>query len=163
MRITRMNHAVLYVRSADRTASFYEDVLGFRRIIDDSANRFVFLRAPLSENHHDIALFTVGDAAGPSRAGKDVGLYHIAWEVPTLEDLEDAELRLRKAGAMVGMSDHGANKSLYAKDPDGLEFEVMWLVPAEQWGAEEHEAIVRPLDISEEKSRQEARAQAART
>jgi hypothetical protein len=45
------------------------------------------------------------------------------------------------------MSDHGPNKSLYAKDPDGLEFEVMWLVPADQWGAEEHEAIIRPLDL----------------
>ena len=32
-------------------------------------------------------------------------------------------------GALVGASDHGANKSLYAKDPDGIEFEVMWEVP----------------------------------
>jgi catechol-2,3-dioxygenase len=50
----------------------------------------------------------------------------------------------------VGASDHGPNKSVYAKDPDGLEFEVMWLVPADRWGAEEHEAIIRPLDIDAE-------------
>ena len=56
--------------------------------------------------------------------------------------------RLTAAGALVGASDHGANKSLYAHDPDGLEFEVMWLVPADEWGAEEHEAIVRPLDLA---------------
>ena len=37
--------------------------------------------------------------------------------------------RLIEAGALVGQSDHGPNKSLYARDPDGLEFEVMWLVP----------------------------------
>ena len=29
----------------------------------------------------------------------------------------------------VGSSDHGVSLSLYAKDPDGLEFEVFWTVP----------------------------------
>lgn len=153
MRIARLNHAVLYVRSADRTASFYEKVLSFCRVIDDPQGRFVFLRAPLSTNHHDLALFTVGEDAGPSLAGQDVGLYHIAWEVPTLADLAEAERKLRQVGALVGMSDHGVNKSLYAKDPDGLEFEVMWLVPRDQWGDDEHRAIVRPLDIETEAAR----------
>ena len=158
MSVTGMNHAVLYVRDAHRTAEFYERLLGFSRIIDDAEGRFVFMRAPLSRNHHDIAFFTVGEQAGASTAGHDVGMYHIAWEVPSLDDLIAMEARLRAAGVLVGSSDHGANKSLYAKDPDGLEFEVMWLVPAEQWGAEEHEAIVRPLDLAAEKRRQEALA-----
>ena len=154
MPITRMNHAVLYVRDADRTASFYEKVLGFRRVIDDSQNRFMFLRAPASPNHHDIAFFTIGEQAQPSSAGRGaVGLYHIAWEVPTLDDLAEVHDRLVAAGALVGTSDHGANKSLYAQDPDGLEFEVMWLVPPDRWGAEEHEAIVRPLDLEAERVR----------
>jgi catechol-2,3-dioxygenase len=151
-----MNHAVLYVRSADATAEFYERVLGFARVIDDE--RFVFMRAPASRNHHDVAFFTIGAQAGPSNAGHDVGLYHIAWEVPTLDDLLEMERTLSAAGALVGKSDHGANKSLYARDPDGLEFEVMWLVPAEQWGEEEHAAIVRPLDLGAEKRRQDALA-----
>ena len=59
--------------------------------------------------------------------------------------------RLETAGALVGAGDHGANKSLYAKDPDGLEFEVMWLVPRDLWGDEEHEAIIRPLDLDAER------------
>ncbi len=153
-----MNHAVLYVRDARRTAEFYERVLDFRRIIDDPQGRFMFMRAPLSRNHHDIAFFTIGSQAGPSNAGRDVGLYHIAWEVPTLDDLIAMEHRLAAAGALVGKSDHGANKSLYCKDPDGLEFEVMWLVPAEQWGDEEHQAIIRPLDLAAEKRQQDALA-----
>jgi catechol-2,3-dioxygenase len=57
----------------------------------------------------------------------------------------------------VGESDHGVNKSLYARDPDGLEFEVMYLVPASEWGAEEHQAIVRPLDLDAERRRDEQR------
>jgi catechol-2,3-dioxygenase len=60
--------------------------------------------------------------------------------------------RLSAAGALVGASDHGANKSLYSRDPDGLEFEVMWLVPAEHWGEAEHQAIIRPLDIAAERA-----------
>ena len=80
-------------------------------------------------------------------------MYHIAWEVPTLADLEEMRDRLAAAGALKGASDHGANKSLYAMDPDGLEFEVMWLVPAEHWGDAEHEAIIEPLDIAGERQR----------
>jgi catechol-2,3-dioxygenase len=149
-----MNHAVLYVRDAARSVRFYCDVLGFREVIHDDLNRFAFLRAPGSGNHHDLAMFTVGEGAAPSPAGRGaVGLYHLAWEVPTLAELEEIRQRLAEAGALVGASDHGVNKSLYARDLDGIEFEVMWLTPPEQWGDEEHQAIVRPLDLEAEKAR----------
>jgi catechol-2,3-dioxygenase len=148
MAITGMNHAVLYVRDARRNAAFYRDVLGFTTVIEEAGGAFVFLRAPASQNHHDIAFFSIGEQAGASTAGlQTVGMYHIAWEVPTLDDLEAIRARLIEAGALVGASDHGANKSLYAKDPDGLEFEVMWLTPASTWGDEEHEAVIEPLDL----------------
>lgn len=152
MRITGMNHAVLYVRDARRHAEWYERVLSFVPVVIDDAGRYAFLRAPLSENHHDIAFFAVGTAA-PAPIPGGVGLYHLAWEVPTLADLEDAQKRLAAEGALVGASDHGVNKSLYCQDPDGLEFEVMWLVPPDRWGAEEHQAIVRPLDIAADRRR----------
>jgi catechol-2,3-dioxygenase len=129
-------------------------VLGFSTIIEHPESAFVFMRAPSSANHHDIAFFSIGDSAAPSSAGRGaVGLYHLAWEVATLADLDAVRERLRTAGALVGASDHGANKSLYAKDPDGLEFEVMWLVPADRWGEEEHEAIIRPLDLDADRRR----------
>lgn len=148
MPITRMNHAVLYVRDAHRSVRFYQEVLQFREVVHDDLNRYSFLRAPGSENHHDLALFTIGEGAGPSSAGRTtVGLYHLAWEVPTLTELEEMRVRLADAGALVGASDHGVNKSLYAQDIDGIEFEVMWLTPPSEWGDEEHQAIIRPLDI----------------
>ena len=154
--IRGMNHAVLYVRDAQRHKMFYEDVLGFRTIID-GPGPFVFMRAPASQNHHDIAFFTIGSDAGASTAGtSQVGMYHLAWEVATLAELDAMHARLVEAGALIGMSDHGANKSLYAVDPDGLEFEVMWLVPADRWGDEEHVAIVRPLVLADEHARFDA-------
>jgi catechol-2,3-dioxygenase len=149
MAITGMNHAVLYVRDARTTQRFYSDVLEFSTVIEHEGGAYVFMRAPASENHHDIAFFTIGSQVGPSEAGRrTVGMYHLAWEVPTLEDLEAMRARLVTAGALVGASDHGVNKSLYAVDPDGLEFEVMWLVPPQHWGDLEHQAIIEPLDIA---------------
>lgn len=152
--ITGMNHAVLYVRDARAQQRFYAEVLGFSTVIADDDGRFVFMRAGRSANHHDIAFFSIGPGASASTAGRaSVGLYHVAWEVATIEELATMRERLREAGALVGESDHGANKSLYAVDPDGLEFEVMYLVPAAEWGAEEHDAIVRPLDLDRELER----------
>ena len=147
--ISGMNHAVLYVRDAKRHQRFYEDVLGFTTVIEHPGGAYVFMRAPgATVNHHDIAFFTIGEQAAPSDAGRrTVGMYHIAWQVPTLADLAQMRDRLAAAGALHGASDHGNNKSLYAKDPDGLEFEVMWLVPADHWGEAEHQAIIEPLDI----------------
>lgn len=150
MRITGMNHAVLYVRDARRTVAFYVDVLDFTPVITDPEGRFAFLRANASANHHDIAFFSIGGAAGPPTHGERVGMYHLAWEVATLDDLVEVRERLEAAGALAGASDHGPNKSLYGKDPDGLEFEVMWLTPAASWGDEEHQAIIRPLDLDAE-------------
>jgi catechol-2,3-dioxygenase len=157
MPVTRLNHAVLYVRDADRSAAFYEDVLGFRRIpMAEGMTGAVFLQAPGSTNDHDLGLFSVGEAAGPSGAGRQtVGLYHLAWEVDTLDELGRLADRLGAAGALVGATDHGTTKALYAKDPDGLEFEVSWLVPADRLDDAAIEARSRlvPLDIEREKQR----------
>lgn len=107
MPVTRMNHAVLYVRDADRTAQFYQDALGFSRV--------------------------------------DMGL----------EELERLARALADRGALTGASDHGTTKALYAKDPDGLEFEVSWLVPAALLDdeARARQATIGPLDIAADKAR----------
>jgi catechol-2,3-dioxygenase len=133
MSIFRLNHAVLYVRDVAESVAFYRDVLGFGYIEGgDSMRGAAFLRAPGSANDHDLGLFELGPAAGPSGAGStSVGLYHLAWEVDTLGDLEDLSKRLEAAGALVGNADHGTTKSLYAKDPNGIEFEVVWLIPSD--------------------------------
>ena len=151
MAITRMNHAVLYVRDAARSATFYRDVLGFRTVMEFPGGSF--LQAPGSTNDHDIAFFTIGSAAGPSAAGRStVGLYHLAWEVATLGDLVDLRARLQAEGALVGASDHGGTKSLYAQDPDGLEFEVCWVVPADLLDPDV-KIGTRPLDLEGELAR----------
>ena len=111
-----------------------------------------FLRAAGTTNHHDLGLMAVGPNA--ERPGpRAVGLYHLAWEVPAIEDLAAAAAVLAEYDALTGMSDHGATKSLYGRDPDGIEFEVMWLVPREQWGEYESRGVVMPLDMRREVER----------
>jgi catechol-2,3-dioxygenase len=131
MPIQRLNHAVLYVRDVDQSASFYRDVLGFRTV-HEMPGRAAFLQAAGSTNDHDLGLFAMGPQAAASPAGRTaVGLYHLAWEVDTLAELQRIAALLRETKALVGASDHGTTKALYAKDPDGIEFEVSWLVPAD--------------------------------
>ena len=52
-----------------------------------------------------------------------------------------------------GSDNHGATKSVYGVDPDGHEFEIMWMVPREQWGAYESQAPSQALDIERELER----------
>ena len=130
MPIQRLNHAVLYVRDVDASVAFYTEALGFR--VKAAMPGAAFLQAEGSTNDHDLGLFAAGPRAGASGAGRGtVGLYHLAWEVDTLGELRRIAAVLTERGALVGASDHGATKALYAHDPDGLEFEVSWLVPAD--------------------------------
>jgi len=108
-----------------------------------------FLRLPRSGNHHDLGLFGVGTDAPTKRAG-GIGLYHLAWQVDTIDELEQARLTLANAGALGGESSHGATKSVYGADPDGNEFEIMWMLPREDWGAYENAAPVESLDLASE-------------
>lgn len=145
MNITRLNHAVLFVEDLARSVAFYTDVFGFDVVSEEARMSAAFLRAPASGNHHDLGLFAIGPGAAPRERGR-VGLYHLAWQVDTIEDLADARQALHEAGALTGESSHGATKSVYGVDPDGNEFEIMWLLPRSAWGEYEHRAVVERLD-----------------
>jgi catechol-2,3-dioxygenase len=149
--VARLNHAVLFVRDLERSVRFYRQAFGFVEITR-AGGRMAFLRSAGSDNHHDLGLLEVGPDAPRPPLGS-TGLYHLAWEVPTIHDLAAAARTLAELGALVGASDHGATKSLYAKDPDGIEFEVMWPVPRDQWGEYETRAITAPLDLDRELAR----------
>jgi catechol-2,3-dioxygenase len=149
MPVRRLNHAVLYVHGLEQTVDFYRSTLGFE-VRMEIPGRAAFLRAPGSSNDHDLGLFEIGSAS-KSRAPDQPdhpGLYHLAWEVGTLADLAETREKLIGAGALVGESDHRVSKSLYAKDPSGIEFEVMWRVPAGDWAAETADGqMILPLDL----------------
>jgi catechol-2,3-dioxygenase len=144
----KLNHAVLKVKDLDRSVAFYHEMLGFNEIAR-AGGQMAFMRAAGSDNHHDLGFLALGPRAADA-AQNAVGLFHLAWEVPTIEDLAATRKKLIEKGAITGESDHGATKSVYGADPDGHEFEVMWLVPREHWGEYEKKAPTLPLDIEAE-------------
>lgn len=145
----RLNHAVLFVADAERAVRFYRETLGMEVVTREPRASAAFLRLPRSGNHHDLGLFGVGTAGGPKRRGA-IGLYHLAWQVDTIDELAEARRVLADAGALTGQSSHGATKSLYGADPDGNEFEIMWMLPRDAWGDFEHTATVDHLDLDAE-------------
>jgi catechol-2,3-dioxygenase len=148
--VTRLSHAVLYVSNLERSRPFYERAFGLQTIA--ARPGAAFLRAAASEQHHDLALMEVGPLAPVPPQGA-VGLYHLAWEVGTIEELAESVEALLEMGALVGASDHGATKSLYGKDPDGIEFEILWRLPREAWGEFETAVKTFPLDLAAELAR----------
>jgi catechol-2,3-dioxygenase len=150
--VRRLNHAVLFVSELDRAIDFYQRVLGMTVIAREPRANAAFLRAAGSDNHHDLGLFGLGSAASRPPRGH-VGLYHLAWQVDTIDDLVAARDVLLASGVLRGESSHGATKSLYGADPDGNEFEIMWMLPRAQWGDYESSASVEALDLPAELSR----------
>ena len=123
--LKRLQHLVLWVSNVDRSVRFYCDVLGFE--VNRRYPTAAFLKIPGTHDDHNLGLF---EQPGVPRPDERVArMYHSAWEVDDLTDLARARRRLIDAGALVGSSNHGVSLSLYAKDPDGLEFEIFWTVP----------------------------------
>lgn len=150
--VRRLNHAVLFVSDLDRAVEFYQQVFGMTVIAREPRANAAFLRAGGSDNHHDLGLFGLGSTATRPPRGH-VGLYHLAWQVDTIDELVAARDVLLASGVLRGESSHGATKSLYGADPDGNEFEIMWMLPRAQWGDYESSASVEALNLLAELSR----------
>ncbi len=148
----RLNHAVLFVSDLERSLRFWTEAFGMEIVARELRATAAFLRLPRSGNHHDLGLFGIG-ASAPPRARGTVGLYHLAWQVDTIDELERARMTLAELGAFTGESSHGATKSVYGIDPDGNEFEVMWMLPREDWGEYENAAPIDRLDLGAEVAR----------
>ena len=144
----RLNHAVLHVSDLERAIAFYTDVLGMEVAAREPRANAAFLRLVRSGNHHDLGLFGIG--AQPRRQPRSIGLYHLAWQVDTVDDLETVRTTLAERDAYTGESSHGATKSIYGADPDGNELEVMWMLPRDAWGGYVDAAPVERLDLRAE-------------
>ena len=156
----RLNHAVLFVSDLERSVTFYEQAFGMAVMAREPRANAAFLRLPRSGNHHDLGLFGVG--AQPPRPPGGLGLYHLAWQVDTIDELEQARTTLLALDGYTGESSHGATKSVYGQDPDGNEFEVMWMLPRDSWGEMANSATTERLDLAGEVRRWGGRRTAGR-
>jgi len=141
--LKRLQHLVLWVSNVERSVHFYCEVVGFE--VQRRYPNAAFLKIPGTPDDHNLGLFEQPGMARPDE--RVARMYHAAWEVDELTDLAQARQRLIDAGALVGSSNHGVSLSLYAKDPDGLEFEIFWTVPGGT------PVGTRPLDLDAEIAR----------
>jgi catechol-2,3-dioxygenase len=141
--LTRLQHLVLWVADVERSVRFYCDVVGFE--VQRRYPTAAFLKIPGTPDDHHLGLFEQSGVRPPDE--RVARMYHAAWEVGELTDLARARQRLIAAQSLVGQSDHGTSLSLYAKDPDGLEFEIFWTVP------DGTPVGTRPLDLDAQLAR----------
>jgi catechol 2,3-dioxygenase-like lactoylglutathione lyase family enzyme len=109
----KVSHTVLNTPDIDRAVDFYTRMLGFR-VSDWNGHWMAFLRC--NTDHHSIAF-----AAAPH-----VALNHIAYEVPSNEDIfrgiENFQRQRRAQTPIWGPGRHGPGNNLFAyfEDPAGL-------------------------------------------
>jgi catechol-2,3-dioxygenase len=119
---TQLGHVALRVRDLNRAVEFYRDVVGLK-LRSQMAERVAFLGIR-EDASHEIALFALrADAPGPE--ANRVGMYHMAWEMPSFEALQQFHERLLAHHATItGYSDRQSNVMFL--DPDGNELEALW-------------------------------------
>lgn len=137
----KIGHVHLKIRDLSRSIEFYRHYLGME-VTEKIADTFVFMSA--GEMHHELALQEVGSQARlPGR--HDVGLYHIAFEVPDRESLVATWQKLRQGGVAAYPVDHRISWAVYFSDPDGNGVEVYWDTRQTAHGAVKWDGMDRPL------------------
>lgn len=157
MSIRRINHAVLSVTDLEGSTIFYRDVLGLTLVAtlpaQDNWKEMRFFRAAgTSTNHHDIAIIANATLPLPGWGQPSApGLFHVAFEVGTIEELESMGRRLKEANALIDYVEQPMHLSVYGRDPDGLALEFVWRVPNVDWSYAD--LWRRPLDFGAVKAR----------
>jgi catechol 2,3-dioxygenase-like lactoylglutathione lyase family enzyme len=131
------SHIGLSTLDLDKTRAFYEGVLGFRAVVDDTIEieeggriRHVFFDI----GHDQLIAFMeprgVPEVPARFEAGINRGLglpaafYHFAFEAGSEGALAQKQDELRAKGVEItDIVDHGWAKSVYFRDPNGLSLE----------------------------------------
>lgn len=130
--ISGINHISLTVTDLDVSTSWYTGVLGFT--LDAEVEGDGFTRTRLTHPDAPIVLALTAHDDGPDDPFDErrVGLDHIAFAVPTLDEVEEwsrrfdvlnvehSEIKARSGGA-------GERAMITLRDPDGIQLEVFAL------------------------------------
>lgn len=150
-----IHHLGLATKDMDKTAAFYEGVLGFKKVVDD------IVQIDEGGRVHHI-MFDMGDGQliafmeaqeldwvpdfDPSingGLGTPHYFYHIAFDAGSDAGLMARREALVKNGVSVSpvIDNHGSGKSIYFRDPNGLLLEFAYLTHA--FVPEDAEPMVR--------------------
>jgi catechol 2,3-dioxygenase len=131
-----LGHVNIYVRDAERSKKWYEDLLGLHTY-EYRPGWAAFMSAD-REQSHEVALMQLGPEAPLQRKGQ-VGLNHMAWRLETLDDLKEFYHRIKAQNVPIDhIADHGISLGIYLRDPDGNGVEVYYEMPRAEWPREDH-------------------------
>jgi len=117
-----LTHIALAVSDPQRSLKFYQSVLGVVPVWE--SDDFIQAQTPGSR---DVLVFE----RAPRKAGKAGGVAHFGFRLTKPADIEAAIQAVRGAGGTI--TDHGefvpGEPYLFARDPDGYEFEIWYEIP----------------------------------
>jgi catechol 2,3-dioxygenase len=142
MALQRTGHVAIRVRDLEAAKRFYGDVLGMKLGMEIPGQGLFFR---FNDYHHDLAVFKAREGAEPA-SKNHAGIAHIALVADDFANVLAMYQRLLAHGVAVSRTiDHGATKSIYFSDPDGIELEIYCEVPEFDW---RRNGMVRvPMDI----------------
>ena len=119
-------HIGLNVSNLGRSKEFYQQVFGFELLAESSqpGREYAFLK------QGDQVVLTLWQQSGGRFAPDRPGLHHLSFQVSSVDEVWEAEKRLREMGAVIhhhGVVPHaeGAESGgLFFEDPDGIRLEI---------------------------------------
>ena len=113
IQIKHLDHIALRVKDIQRSANWYESVLGLKRVQPEEWKPWpIFMVA----GHTGLALF-------PEKEGPRIAPDHFAFRVGT-ESFKNAQEILKSRGIAFEWQDHQYFESIYFSDPDGHTVEL---------------------------------------
>jgi len=119
--IDALDHVALSARDVARSAQWYTEVLGFKRLHEDKWNGI-----PVFVGNGDaaIALFPAAEEVGSASADRAaVRMLHFAFRTDRKNFLR-AQDELKKHAIRFDFQDHDISHSIYFHDPDGHKIEI---------------------------------------
>jgi catechol 2,3-dioxygenase-like lactoylglutathione lyase family enzyme len=134
MNIRKIHHVAYRCKDAKETVEWYGKHLGMKFVLAIAEDQVpsthepdpymhVFLDAG---NGNVLAFFEIPKSPAMGRdTNTPAWVQHIAFEVDTVQELEETKARLEQAGIpVVGITDHTIFKSIYFHDPSGHRVEL---------------------------------------
>jgi catechol 2,3-dioxygenase-like lactoylglutathione lyase family enzyme len=125
----KLDHVAIPIRDVAASQRFYSDVLGLPLLTaltgDDWGGRQWLMMIFGAGDARQIALIAFKGSHGPLSDGLPEDARHYAFAADSKRDLLGWKQRLEQKGVAHWEEDHGSQRSLYFKDPNGIVLEII--------------------------------------
>jgi catechol 2,3-dioxygenase len=148
-----LNHLVLNVRDIEQSHHFWSGLLGFRHVGTSRSSgpdgqppmRFYSGERDGKLHHHDIALYQTPASGSADRQSQS--LDHLAIEYASEESwLTQIRFLTERGVKFHRRVERGATHSIHFFDPNGIEVELVFELPREQWESDIDGVLNRRVD-----------------